>query len=137
MANTKYFKWASWAMITTGFIHLIGHFAPPDLDTPDKQKLYELMRDLQFQFDPWFSRSVMDLFDVFSLFLTVMLLTIGLNNLIVSRQNLESSSVKTLSMINFIGMMAMLILSFVYAFSVPIVLFAICANLMLVSYLKA
>jgi len=70
-------------MIITGVIHLIDHFSTPDLDSADKLKLYELMNSIQFEFDPIFSRSAMNLFDAFSLFLTVMLLTLGIVNLLI------------------------------------------------------
>jgi len=124
-------------MIVTGFIHLIGHFVPPQVDTKDKQKLLELMSDLQFQLDPWYSRSVSNLFDCFSLFLTVTLLTLGLNNLIVAKHKMELSTVKSMSLVCFVGMASAMILSLVYAFSIPIILFAICSALMMMSYMKA
>jgi len=133
----KLFHYGAWAMIVTGLIHLMGHFTPSDLSSPEKQELMDLMTGVKFSFDPWFSRSTKDLFDAFSLFLTVMLLTLGIVNIVIYRSNVSDKLIGNLSLVNFIGMAGMLALSFVYAFSVPISLFSICAVLMLVAWVRA
>ena len=114
----------------------MGHFTPPDLNSREKQELMRLMTEVQFQLDIWFSRSILDLFNAFSLFLTVMLVTLGIVNLVVARAGVDAITIKRLSFINALGMTAMLGLSIVYAFSVPITLFLIVMGLFVVSFVR-
>lgn len=132
----RFFNLGAWCMIITGIAHLIGHFIPPDLDSPEKNQLFELMSSIEFQFDPWFNKTVLNLFDCFSLALSVLIITLGLTNLIIGGQPISKNALKTLSLINFIGMIILLALSIIYAFSVPIFFFSLCAIMMFISFFK-
>ena len=133
----KIFHYGSWAMVITGLVHLMGHFSSPGFETEEKIELARLMEVLKFDMDPWFTRSMNELFNAFSLYLTVMLLTLGLINILVYRSNASDELIKKLSLVNLLGMLAMVALSIVYAFSIPIVLFGIAALLMLFAFIKA
>jgi len=136
MHGKRLFTWSSIFMIITGVIHLIGHFAPPDLSTKEKQEMYDSMHALQFQIDPMFSRTVMDFFNMFSLSLTVLIVSLGAVNYLVAKKTDSNALFRSLSLISLVGMLAMLFLSFKYAFSVPIGLFTILVVGFLLSYLK-
>ena len=124
-------------MIVTGFAHLIGHFTSPALDSPEKEKLFDLMNTVQFRLDRWFDRSTMDLFNCFSLFMSVLIITLGAVCVVIINNDLPNKVVKKLALINTIGMVSMLLLSMVYAFSIPIALFLICSILMFLSNVKS
>ena len=132
----KWFRIGAWFQIITGLIHLAGHFVPPELDTDEKNELLRLMNEVMFQLDPWYSRSLMNLFDAFSLFLTIMLLTLGLVNLTISKHS-SAEMIRRLSLINLGGMALMLSLSIVYAFSVPISLFGVLTALFAISFFRS
>lgn len=133
----RFFRYGAIMMILTAIIHLLAHFMPPQLQSPEEQELYRLMNTLSFELDPWFSRTVQNLFDVFSLSLSALLFPYGLINLILHRRIQDDGLIKTLSLINAGGMILCTILSFFYLFSVPIALFAGCSILFLIAWQKA
>ena len=138
MTTHRLLKYASWAMIFTAIAHFIGHFLPPELNTEEKQEMMRLMTTVQFELDTWFSRSVKDLFDAFSLFLTVMLLICGgICWLISSSSIVPINLIKKIALVGFIGMMTMTVLSIIYAFSIPIFLFFVITILLLLTYVQA
>lgn len=132
----KIFKWASWFMILTSIFHLIGHFAPPPLKNSDQEKLYSLMYNVPFELDPIFTRTAGNLYDAFSLFLSVMLFVLAFVNLTVLKYVRSKQGIKQIILLNALGMLAMLGLSITYTFSVPITLFAILFILMSLAYIK-
>ena len=132
----RLFSYGTIALLITAIIHTIGHFVPPQIKTTEQENFYKLHKTLKFEMDPLFDRTANELMNAFSLYLSVTLLIM----FFVCRGVLRSSPppllIKNISLIIGLGMLAMTALSVVYAFSVPIILFAIIAILMLLSYSK-
>ncbi len=123
-------------MLLTASAHLIGHFQAPDTSTEEKKALVDSMNNVQFQMDSFFSRSILDLFNAFSLYFSVQLFLLALVCFVIVRSNPNQKLIKKLSLTILVGMLVLMALSFKYAFSVPIMLFLIIALLMTLSYFK-
>lgn len=136
MKQFRLFTIGLYLILLTAIFHLIGHFQPPEISTPEQEQLINTIKDVKFQLDPWFERSVKDLLDAFSLFLTVLLIGIFAIGYIVLKSNPEHRVIKQLSISIFVIMLVMVLLSFKYAFSIPILCFTLIGLLMLTSYFR-
>jgi len=136
MNQFRFFKWGTYAMIITGAAHLFGHFQAPNLSTPAQKNLYDLMSTVQFELDPMFTRSAMDVSNAFSLFLSMMLFLLFVACFIVLRSDPNPELIKKLSISIAVGMLGMVLISLLYGFSIPIILFTIIMTLMFISYFR-
>ena len=135
--SSRAFAVGSWAMVVTGLIHLAAHFAGrggPHAN-PQEAQLIELATTYRFTM-MGVQRTLMQVFDGFSLSLTVLLLAAGLQNLIALRSGLSLRGVRRLSWIGVLAGAALLALSVTSFPPPPIVLFSFVTAAFLSSALR-
>jgi len=132
----RLFSYGTFAILITAIIHTIGHFVPISIKTTEQENFYKQFETLKFEMDPLFDRTASEIMNAYSLYLAVCLLIL----FFICRGILRSSPppllIKNISLIIGVGMLILTALSVVYAFSPPIILFAIIAILMLLSFSK-
>jgi len=83
----RFFQIGSWGLVVTGLFHLVGHLSgSPDASNDGKRKLFALADDLGFKFTGA-RRSLLDLYEGFSLSVAILLVFAGLTALAIARSD--------------------------------------------------
>ena len=136
--SPRAFVVGSWALVITGLIHLAAHFAgrgQPHAN-PQEAQLIELASTHRFDM-MGVPRTLMQVFDGFSLSLTILLIAAGVQNLIAVRSGLSRQGIRRLSWVGVLTGAALLALSVAKFPPPPVVLFSIVTLAFLWSALRA
>ncbi len=127
-----WFRIGSFALIATGFIHLIGHFRGINPANETEKQLIDLMTGYVLQ--P-INITMMELFNGFSLFYALFFLMTGELDLWLSRAYKENpTEVKKIAVVNIIGLGVGTGISFYYFFFAPILCISIALVCFVISF---
>ena len=115
----RWFRIGSFALIATGFIHLIGHFMGITPSNETEKQLIDLMTGYKMT---GINITMMSLYKGFSLFYALFFIMTGELDLWLSRSYKENpSELKKIAVVNIIGLGIGTGISFYYFFAGPIV----------------
>ena len=112
--NTFWFKMASYALVVTAGLHMLGHFAGAEPANETEETLLELMTIYRFDFGG-IERSMMDFLNGYSLTFAATFFFVGVLNLAVIRAGAgDPSFIRTVTLIDSICTGVLLTVSIAY-----------------------
>ncbi len=132
-----FYKIGSWTLIAFALIHSTTFFSDPSPLFPDEEgkTLFNLMQNYQFHI-MGLTRTVESFLTGHSVYLTIFMLFLGIQNLLVVRYHAASAQIiKTMSLLNFLFYGSQAVVTAIFFIYPPLVLFSIIALAFLLSFL--
>ncbi len=107
--------------------HIVFHFARKrPQDTDEKRALFELMDNYRFDWGSGIMRSMTEVQEAFSLYMSILLVGLAVMNLIIIRHSKTERMIMHAITLNFIVMTFMAGISFWKAFLIPMIIYGSC-----------
>ena len=132
----RLFTAASWGLIITGVIHLIGQFAGRPTD-PAAEQLFAAMDGYRLPLPLGMTPSILDIYRNLGLTMSVTLVGLGLQNLLVARRSPPAPLLlRSLAGSSTVIIGVLVGLEAYYRISPPLVLLTVVAGLFLLSWIR-
>jgi len=132
--GNRLFAAGSIGLIITSILHTIGHFAPPPVNDPALAAVDGAMRAFRFDLGFGMHPSIMDVFESLSLTMSITVLFLGIYNLTtLSLAGNNPRLVRRLTLLNVLGVGALVALYAFYRIPPPLICFAIVEILFLLA----